>query len=174
MSEMKTRVPVPKMPSQSSLSRGSKDAAKDPQRAAVRAKFRSGSSAGDSQKTAQLAAQAALEKKGEEVVIIDLRELSSYTDFLVISSGTSDRQLEAIAESVNVTLKAAGHLPVGSEGTRGGKWALLDFADVVVHVFHQDERGYYDLEGLWADAPRVEVEAPPASSPKNSAATDAE
>jgi ribosome-associated protein len=161
MSETKTRTPSkPQAPSQVSLSRGGKDATHDPERAAVRAKHRTS----DSEETAQVAAQAALEKKGEDVVIIDLRELSSYTDFLVICSGSSDRQLEAVAESVSVTLKAAGHVPVGSEGTRGGKWALLDFGDIVVHVFHQDERGYYDLEGLWADAPRVDVKAPPAKA----------
>jgi len=169
MSETKTR--KPQMPSQTSLSRGAKDATKDPERAAARAKVRTASS---SEETAQLAAQAALEKKGEELVLIDLRDLSSYTDFLVICSGTSDRQLEAIAESVNVTLKAAGHLPVGSEGTRGGKWALLDFGDIVVHVFHQDERGYYDLEGLWADAPRVEVEVPKTAPAMPAAAADGE
>ena len=154
--------PAGKAPTQVSLSRGAKAATHDPERAAVRAQHRTD----DSQKTAIFAAQSAMEKKAEDVVVIDLRELSSYADFLVICSGTNERQLEAVSESVSVALKAAGHTPVGSEGTRGGKWALLDFGDVVIHVFHQDERGYYDLEGLWADAPRVQVEAPPPQAPQ--------
>ena len=112
----------------------------------------------DSRRTAVAAARAALEKKAEEVVVLDLRGVSGYTDFLVIGSGSSDRQLETIAESVEKELKSQGHRVVGSEGQRGGRWVLLDFGDVVVHVFHKDERGHYDLEGLWADAPRVAVE----------------
>jgi ribosome-associated protein len=112
----------------------------------------------DSRRTAVAAARAALEKKAEEVVVLDLRDVSGYTDFLVIGSGTSDRQLETIAEGVEKELKSQGHRVVGSEGQRGGRWVLLDFGDVVVHVFHRDERAYYDLEGLWADAPRVPVE----------------
>ncbi|HEY5677949.1 MAG TPA: ribosome silencing factor [Myxococcales bacterium] len=112
----------------------------------------------DSRRTAVAAGRAALEKKAEEVVVLDLRGVSGYTDFLVIGSGTSDRQLEAIAESVEKELVAQGHRVIGSEGQRGGRWVLLDFGDVVVHVFHVDERAHYDLEGLWADAPRIEVE----------------
>lgn len=113
----------------------------------------------DSRRTAIAAAQAALEKKAEDVVVLDLRGVSGYTDFLVIGSGSSDRQIEAIADGVEKELKAQGHRVVGSEGQRGGRWVLLDFGDVVVHVFHQDERMHYDLEGLWADAPRIEAGA---------------
>lgn len=139
-----------KSPSQIALSQ--KHA--EPARAAIRAAVRIDD---DAQRIAISAARAALEKKAEQVVVLDLRGVSGYTDFLVIGSGTSDRQLEAIAESVTKELKAQGHRVIGSEGQRGGRWVLLDFGDVVVHVFHQDERGHYDLEGLWADAPRVEV-----------------
>jgi ribosome-associated protein len=110
----------------------------------------------DSQPTAVTAARAALEKKAEGVVILDLRGVSGYTDFLVIGSGSSDRQLEAIVNGVEKELTAQGHRVIGSEGQRGGRWVLLDFGEVVVHVFHQEERAHYDLEGLWADAPRVE------------------
>ena len=112
----------------------------------------------DSRSTAVTAARAALEKKAEEVRLLDLRGVSGYTDFLVICSGQNDRQLEAIAESVDKELSAQGRRVIGSEGQRGGRWVLLDFGDVVVHVFHRDERAHYDLEGLWADAPRIEVE----------------
>ena len=111
----------------------------------------------DSQRTAVAAARAAQEKKAEEVAVIDLRGVSGYADFLVICSGQSDRQLEAIADSVEQELAAQGRRAFGSEGQRGGRWVLLDFGDVVVHVFHREERGHYDLEGLWADAPRVEL-----------------
>ena len=114
-----------------------------PERAAARAAARVDE---ESQRTAVAAARAALEKKAEDV------------DFLVIGSGGSDRQLEAIAESVEKELTTNGHRVIGSEGQRGGRWVLLDFGDVVVHVFHGDERAHYDLEGLWADAPRIEVE----------------
>jgi ribosome-associated protein len=112
----------------------------------------------DSRRTAVSAARAALEKKADDVVVLDLRGVSGYTDFLVIGSGGSDRQLEAIADSVETELSAQGRRAIGSEGQRGGRWVLLDFGDVVVHVFHADDRAHYDLEGLWADAPRIEVE----------------
>ena len=111
----------------------------------------------DSQRTAVAAARAAQEKKAEEVAVIDLRGVSGYADFLVICSGQSDRQLEAIADSVEQELAAQGRRAFGSEGQRGGRWVLLDFGDVVVHVFHREERGHYDLEGLWADAPRLDL-----------------
>jgi ribosome-associated protein len=128
-----------------------------PERAAARAAARIAED-GDSQRTAVAAARAALEKKAEDVVVLDLRGVSGYTDFLVIGSGGSDRQIEAIAESVEKELTMGGHRVIGSEGQRGGRWVLLDFGDVVVHVFHGEERAHYDLEGLWADAPRIEVE----------------
>ena len=143
---------VPKSPSQIALSQ--KFAKTDPERAAARASVRVDD---DSQRTAVAAARAALEKKAEDVVVLDLRGVSGYTDFLVIGSGQSDRQLEAIAEGVEKELKEQGHRKVGSEGLRGGRWVLLDFGDVVIHVFHQDERAHYDLEGLWADVPRIEI-----------------
>jgi ribosome-associated protein len=148
---VKTHKKTSKLPSQIALSQ---HAAKDPARAAARAAVRLDE---DAHRTAVTAARAALEKKAEEVLVLDLRGLSGYTDYLVIGSGTSDRQLEAIAEGIEKELKALGHKLVGSEGQRGGRWVLLDFGDVVVHVFHQDDRAHYDLEGLWADAPRVQV-----------------
>jgi ribosome-associated protein len=130
----------------------SQQTAPDAARAAARAAVRLDE---DAHRTAVAAAQAALEKKADDVVILDLRGLSGYTDYLVIGAGTSDRQLEAIAEGIEKELKGLGHRLVGSEGQRGGRWVLLDFGDVVVHVFHQEDRAHYDLEGLWADAPRI-------------------
>ena len=143
---------MPKSPSQIALSRKTVT----PERAAARASVRADD---DSRKTAIEAARAALDKKAEEVIVLDLRGVSGYADFLVIGSGTSDRHLETVADGVEKSLKDSGHRAIGSEGHRGGRWVLLDFGDVVVHVFHQEERTHYDLEGLWADVPRVEVPA---------------
>jgi ribosome-associated protein len=113
---------------------------------------RARSHAEDAEGTARRAAEAALDKKAEDLVMVDLRDKSTYADFLVICSGSNERQLEAVAEAVEKSLHDAGQRLIGSEGARGGKWVLLDFGDVVVHVFHQEERAYYDLEGLWSDA----------------------
>jgi ribosome-associated protein len=121
----------------------------DPRRQAARAKAR----AVDPEATARRAAHAALDKKATDVVLIDLRKHSSYADFLVVCSGNNERQLEAIADGVDKSLREAGDVAIGTEGARGGRWVLLDFGDVVVHVFAEDERAYYDLEGLWSDAP---------------------
>jgi ribosome-associated protein len=110
------------------------------------------SHAGGAERTARQAAEAALEKKAENLVLVDLRDKATYADFLVICSGTNERQLEAVADAVEGALHETGQRLIGSEGARGGRWVLLDFGDVVVHVFHQEERAYYDLEGLWSDA----------------------
>jgi len=134
----------------------------DPARAALRKESRSALTAAEG--IADKAAQAALEKKAEDVRIIDLRDRGSYTDFLLVVSGQSDKQLDAIAGEVEKALKLAGQKLIGSEGQSGGRWVLLDFGDLVVHIFHQEERGHYDLEGLWADAPQKRVHAPVAAA----------
>jgi ribosome-associated protein len=156
---------MPKTPSQAALAALSKRPAP-----ALRAELRAGArdeGADDSRLAAQHAGRAALEKKGDDVLLLDLRGLSGYADFLVLASGSSDRQLEAIADGVEKALREQGRRPVGTEGTGGGRWVLLDYSDVVVHVFHEDERHYYDLEGLWADAPRERIAdaAKPAPAP---------
>jgi len=91
------------------------------------------------------------------VVVIDVAELLGVTDYFVICTGDTDRQVAAIAEEVESALKEAGLPAIGREGLNRGEWALLDFADVVVHVFQPEERDYYRLERLWNDAPRVEL-----------------
>ncbi len=103
------------------------------------------------------AAQAGLEKKAEEVLVLDVRALTSYAEQFVLLSGTSERQVEAIAENIELALKKQGERPIGVEGYGHGTWVLLDYGDVVVHVFHRDTRAIYDLEGLWADAPQMAV-----------------
>jgi ribosome-associated protein len=102
-------------------------------------------------------ARAAIEKKAENLRILDLTELSGFTDYFVICSGMSDRQVQAIADSVESTLLSQGHEAISVEGYTDGRWVLMDFGDVVVHIFLDALREYYDLENLWADAPRVKV-----------------
>ncbi|HEY0840469.1 MAG TPA: ribosome silencing factor [Vulgatibacter sp.] len=107
---------------------------------------------------ARIAADAALDKKAEDVVILDVAGLTGYADCFVIATGTSDRQVSAIADSIEEKMKKAGHRPIGVEGHGLGHWVLLDFGDVVAHVFYEEARALYDVEGLWADARRVPVE----------------
>ena len=109
---------------------------------------------------ALLCAGYALEKKALNVRVLNVRGLSSLTDYLVIASGQSDRQVQAIAESVRVGLKHAHYLaPLAVEGVNEGRWILLDYGDVMVHVFHEPVRDYYDLDGLWREALEVPVPA---------------
>ncbi len=110
---------------------------------------------------AQRIADLALERKALNVVILEIGSLSSYTDFLVIASGTSDRHVRAVAESTLADLKNEdGIEALGNEGLREGQWALVDFGEVVLHVFHQFTRDIYDLEDLWKEAARIPVNAP--------------
>jgi ribosome-associated protein len=110
------------------------------------------------------AMEAALDKKALEPVLLDVSEQSTYTDFILVLSGRSDRHVQAVAEAVAMTLKQdQGLIPYGVEGNKDGQWALLDFGDLVVHVFYHPMREFYDLEGLWIDAPRVPVDIPPDS-----------
>ena len=104
-------------------------------------------------------AEAALDKKASRIEIIDVRGKVDYTDYVVVMSGRSDRQVAAIARGIEETLKKDhGQRCSGVEGLPQGNWVLLDFGDVVAHIFHQETRGYYDLEALWLDADRVEFE----------------
>ncbi len=102
-------------------------------------------------------AQLALTKKAFDVVIMDVREVSSVTDFFVIASGATDIQVRAIGRAIDDGLRARGIKPLHSEGEGSYTWWLLDYVDVVVHVMQPRVRDYYNLEGLWADAPREEV-----------------
>src|SRR5690349_2913377 len=102
----------------------------------------------------------ALDKKALEPILLDVRQLCSFTNYQLIISGRSDRQVDAIAESIEVGLKAEGLRALSSEGARSGQWALLDYGDFVVHVFVHAAREHYDIEGLWNDAPRVPIDVP--------------
>ena len=106
------------------------------------------------------ALELGLEKKALEPVLLDVRGLCTYCNYQLVLSGRSDRQVDAISEAIVVGLKKDGIRALGTEGKRSGQWALLDFGDFVVHVFHHPQREHFDLEGLWVDAPRVELEIP--------------
>jgi ribosome-associated protein len=103
----------------------------------------------------------ALERKALEPVLLDVRQLCSFCNYQLVVSGRSDRQVEAIADAIELGLKADGLRPIGAEGARTGQWALLDYGDFVVHVFLHAAREHYDLEGLWSDAPRIPIDIPP-------------
>lgn len=114
----------------------------------------------DSLANAKLAISAALDKKAVEPVLIDVCGRSSYADFIAVVSGRSDRQVDAIAEGVCDAMAAQGRRPIGREGARNGRWVLIDFGDVVMHVFYHPLREVFDIESLWIDAPRVKLQVP--------------
>lgn len=109
---------------------------------------------------AMRALEFALDKKALEPVLLDVRGLCTYCNYQLVVSGRSDRQVDAIAEGIIMGLRDEGIRALSHEGKRSGQWALLDFGDLVVHVFHHPAREHYDLEGLWIDAPRVALEVP--------------
>jgi ribosome-associated protein len=112
----------------------------------------------DSKTKSLLCLKAAIEKKAQAPVLLELKGISSFTDYFFLCSGKSDRQVQAIAQAIEETLKKRGIRPLGQEGTLGGKWILMDFEDVVVHIFLEPVRKFYDLEGLWMDAPRIDLQ----------------
>jgi ribosome-associated protein len=112
----------------------------------------------DSKKLAQLCREFADNKKAENILILDVRKLSSVTDYFVIASGTSEPHLRAIVEEITSQLREEhGVRPRALDGSVHGAWVVLDFFDVIVHVMRADVRERYDLEGLWGDAARVKV-----------------
>jgi ribosome-associated protein len=107
---------------------------------------------------ARLCADGALDKKAENVVILDMRGVSSFTDFFVIVSGTSDPQLKAIASSIRGKVRDAIDLrPMAEDGLPGSQWVIIDYGSVIVHIFHVEKREVYALETLWNDARRIEI-----------------
>jgi len=107
---------------------------------------------------AHLAVSYALDKKGMDLKLLNVCELSSLTDYLLLVSGRSDRQVQAIAENIRTEFKSKHDLlPLAIEGMSQGRWVLLDYGEIMVHVFQQPIREFYDLEGLWSEAPEVEL-----------------
>jgi ribosome-associated protein len=107
-----------------------------------------------SREIAESVAALALDRKAADVVILDLREISSVTDYFVICTGRSDVHVRAIVERIESGLAESGERPLAREGVSHGSWALLDYGDVVIHVFQPETRAFYDLERLWGQAPR--------------------
>jgi ribosome-associated protein len=103
-----------------------------------------------------VAIDAAESKKARDVKVLDLREVTSFTDYFVICSSASARQGKAIADEIGKALKKIGELPVSAEGYDSGDWILLDYGDFIVHIFSETARSYYDLERLWRHARSVE------------------
>ena len=106
---------------------------------------------------ARLAAGAALDKKALDPLALDLRGMSSVSEYFVILTGTSDRHVQAVAENIMEAFKSIGVKMLGEEGLREGRWVLLDYGEIVVHVFLEPVREYYDIERLWIDAPRLDL-----------------
>jgi len=115
-----------------------------------------------SRKTALDIANWSLDKKALDVVVLDVRGLASYAEYVVVMTAESDPQMGAIADYLEEKMKLHGQRALGIEGQRSGRWVLIDFGDVVAHVFDQDTRGFYDIEGLWSEAPRQTVTDEPA------------
>jgi ribosome-associated protein len=115
-----------------------------------------------SQERAVAMAQAALAGKAQDLILLHVTPLTSLADFFLVCSGNSDRHVRAIAERVEEAGRELGCKPLHREGERSGRWVLLDYGDVVVHVFDPPTREFYDFVQLWADAPRLTVEPLPA------------
>ena len=104
---------------------------------------------------AQVVAQAAADKLASDIVLIDVSDRLAITDVFVVATGSNERQVEAIVDSVEEQARAAGHKPIRREGQRDGRWVLLDYGDVVAHIQHSEERVFYALERLWRDCPFI-------------------
>ena len=107
---------------------------------------------------AAVAARAAASKLAQDVVVIDVSGQLVITDCFVIASASNERQVGAIVDEVEEKMRQAGYKPARREGTREGRWVLLDYVDIVVHIQHQDERNFYALDRLWRDCPLVDVD----------------
>ena len=118
----------------------------------------------DAVHAARTAATAIDAKKGENVVLLDLSGLLVVTDVFLVASGTSNRHVKALVDDAEEALRAIGRRPIRREGTDFGEWVLLDYGDLVIHVFDPETRDYYDLERLWADAPVIDFEPSPTTA----------
>lgn len=122
-------------------------------------------------KYAVASAKAAAERKAEKIVVLDVRKIFLLSDYFVICSGANERQLAAIADEVEKSLANLGRRLFSCEGRGSSSWVLMDFSDVVVHIFLPQFRDYYDLEGLWADARKVDWKRKPPSTKRAATAT---
>jgi len=112
----------------------------------------------DTKKRVILCVNAALEKKAKNIIILNMQKVTSFADYSIVCSGNSDRQVQSIAQAIEENMKKNGFLPLGIEGERTAQWILMDYADIIVHVFYEPVRDLYDMERLWSDAPRMEID----------------
>jgi ribosome-associated protein len=124
-------------------------------------------------KMATVAAQAASAKLAQDVVVIDVSGQLVITDCFVIASATNERQANAIVDEIEEKMRRSGYKPARREGTREGRWVLLDYVDIVVHVQHEEERQFYSLDRLWRDCPLVSVDLDSDPVPSSDSATPA-
>jgi len=113
---------------------------------------------------ARAAALAADDKKAEQIIALDVSEKMPLADVFLIASGANERQVVSIVDAIEEKLQADGAHALRREGARGGRWAVLDFNDLIVHVMHQEDRAYYELERLWKDCPVVPLPSAPVAS----------
>jgi ribosome-associated protein len=111
----------------------------------------------DSRARALRCINASLEKKAKDLIILNVKEISAFADYFIICSGTSDRQVRGIAAAIQENLKKAGIVPLGIEGEAAGQWILMDYDDVIIHVFLESVRAFYDIERLWSEASRMDI-----------------
>ena len=104
---------------------------------------------------ALLAAEVCDEKKAKEIVVLDVRKITTISDYFIVCSTSNERQARAIADDMRVRMKDLGKREMGVEGMEDARWVLQDFGDIVLHIFHESQREFYDIEGLWADAKQV-------------------
>jgi ribosome-associated protein len=105
------------------------------------------------------ALKGAVEKKGKDLKVLDLRKFQTFTDYFLLVSGTSNKHVQAIADSIKEECKKANIPFFGEEGYNQAKWVLLDYGDFIVHIFDEEVREYYDIEGLWLDAEKIDIES---------------
>jgi ribosome-associated protein len=106
----------------------------------------------------EICAQVAIDTKAENLVILDVRGLASFADYFLIMNGRSTRHVQGIAEALESAMRSKRISAAKAEGIKEGMWVLLDFDDIVVHIFYHEQRSFYDLEGLWHNAPRIEID----------------
>lgn len=113
----------------------------------------------DTKEKVLICARAALDKKAEDLRVLDIRKISSFSDYFIICSGHSTRHVQGIVQAIQETLHRKKIYPKGIEGSEAGQWVLMDYNDFIIHVFYAPTREFYDLENLWSEAEIVEVEA---------------
>ena len=109
-------------------------------------------------KMAKLAYKALDEKQGRDIKVIDIREVSVIADYFIIASATNENQVQAMMENVDETLGRAGFEPKQVEGNKNSSWVLMDYGDVIIHIFDEENRLFYDLERIWRDGKTVEID----------------